>query len=217
MSATHGSPRRWNERWKDAGAGRHYAGARWSSQRRAQRDPRLVERLLARTELAGARILDAPCGTGRLAAGLRPRASALVGLDVSRPMLAEARAAGVDAVQGDVRQLPFPDGSFDLVVCCRLLHHLAERSELDAVVRELVRVSRGLVAASFWDQSSLPGLRRRLGTKKGRGRVARTRRELSEAFDAAGAEVQSFAHSFRWVSQQTFALAAVTRQQAAAR
>lgn len=155
-------------------------------------------------------ILDVPCGAGRLFPGLAGRARRVVGLDVSREMLCGAPAvgaSGVPLVCGDVLALPFGDRSFDAVVCCRLLHHLADAAELAAVARELVRVSRGVVVASFWDRASLPALGRRL-TGRGAGkRRAHKKALLVAAFAGAGADVVAFAHSFRGLSQQTFLLA----------
>ncbi|TVP42227.1 MAG: class I SAM-dependent methyltransferase [Gemmatimonadales bacterium] len=66
---------------------------------------------------AGGRVLDLGCGAGRhlkalAEAGLRP-----VGMDLSLPLLREARrtAPGCLRVRGDMRHLPFEEGSFDLV------------------------------------------------------------------------------------------------------
>jgi SAM-dependent methyltransferase len=63
------------------------------------------------------RVLDLGCGAGRhlralAAAGLRP-----VGMDLSLPLLREARntAPGCPRVRGDMRHLPFADSSFDIV------------------------------------------------------------------------------------------------------
>jgi SAM-dependent methyltransferase len=198
-------------RWSDAGAGRRYAEERWRDPRRAARDPRLVERLLARAGVRDAVVLDVPCGAGRLSAGLRRRARLYVGLDVSPPMLAAARTAGAPLLRGDVLRLPFADGSFDAVVCCRLLHHLAEPAVLDAAVRELVRVARGVVVASFWDRGALPALSRRLSGRGRGGRVAHAKGDVRAAFERAGADVAGFAHSFRFLSQQTFLLAGKRR------
>lgn len=199
-------------KWQGEGAGEHYAGRRWSSERRRQRDPRLVEALLARHLKTGdgAWILDAPCGTGRLRPGLARRGR-YVGLDVSSAMLAAARAEAGEPgtwLAGDLLRLPFRDASFDAVVCCRLLHHLREPAALEAVLAECVRVSRALVLASFWDSSSLPAWRRALlpGTRPPR-RLARPRAEIARALEHVGAEVLGWKHSLRFVSRQAFVVA----------
>lgn len=197
-------------KWRTSEAGARYAGARWSSAARRERDPRLVAALLARHLAPGpARLLDAPCGTGRLVPVLAARGPT-VGLDVSPAMLAEARRAdrtGTNWLAGDVLRLPFRDGSFDAVVCCRLLHHL-EQPALEQAVRELVRVSRGLVLASFWDAGSLPALRRAwLGARPRETRRAVPRALLAELLARSGAEVVGWKHSLRFLSRQAFVAA----------
>jgi len=199
-------------KWSGAAAAAHYSRRRFRTARAAARDPRLVAELLRdHGARPGGLYLDAPCGAARLAAVLRERGE-LVSLDANRSMLETARAAGQAAglVEGSVLALPFADASFDVVVCCRLLHHLRERAELERAVRELVRVSRGLVLASFWDSASWPALRVRLGLKADegpRGRVAASRAVLAALFAAAGAPVVEFRAVMRFVSQQTFLVA----------
>ena len=90
----------------------------------------------------GEHILDAACGTGRYTAVLRDAGADVVGFDFSEAMLAKARARLPDVafVQGDLnRPLPFPDGSFDAVLCGQALKHLPA---LHAPMRELARVLR---------------------------------------------------------------------------
>jgi SAM-dependent methyltransferase len=203
------------DKWAGEQAGEAYAQRRFRSARAAQRDPRLVRGLLARHGLpAGARVLDAPCGSGRLSAALRESAQALalVRLDAQRPMLLSAMEHGgpASSVQGSLAALPFAARSFDAVVCCRLLHHLRARADLERVVGELVRVSRELIVASFWDAASLPALRVRLGFKRdegpgGRGHISRP--DIGALFERAGAPVVEFRGVLRFVTQQTFLVA----------
>ncbi|MCY2959736.1 MAG: methyltransferase domain-containing protein [Planctomycetota bacterium] len=200
-------------RWQSEDAGARYAIRRFRDPRAAMRDPTLVERIL---DLHGVRpalkpVLDVPCGTGRLRGVLERRGMRYVGADVSPAMLAEA-AGGKDAalVLADAERLPFAEDSFDVVVCCRLLHHLQDEDVLESVVRELVRVSSRMVIASFWDSASWHAWRRRVGLRRGegpRGRRAVSKRVLRRVFDESGAGIVDFHHSFRFVSQQTFAVA----------
>src|SRR5258705_307498 len=60
----------------------------------------------------GARILDVPCGYGRHAAALARRGFRVVGVDLSRAMIAEARRRFAERprltfVRGDMRRRPF--------------------------------------------------------------------------------------------------------------
>lgn len=198
------------ERWSSSGDGERYAKARFASERSAGRDPRLVERLLRRHAkgIQLDRILDVPCGAGRLQTSLA-RLGPVTAVDVSMSMLsARAQVPGAqDGVQGSAWQLPLASNSFDLVVSCRLLHHIAEDAERAAVMAELVRVSRGLVLASFWDAASWHALRRRRGLRRARhpdARIAIPRRLLAAQFEAAGAEVLGYAHSLRLISPQAW-------------
>jgi SAM-dependent methyltransferase len=62
------------------------------------------------------RILDIGCGPGRHLAILRKRGFASsLGLDLSMPLLRDARASGLMVARGDMRRLPFRPGGFDLV------------------------------------------------------------------------------------------------------
>ncbi|HKP98179.1 MAG TPA: class I SAM-dependent methyltransferase [Fibrobacteria bacterium] len=62
------------------------------------------------------RILDIGCGPGRHLEILRKRGHARsVGLDLSLPLLLDARAAGLMVARGDMRHLPFRSAGFDLV------------------------------------------------------------------------------------------------------
>ncbi|HEX8086720.1 MAG TPA: class I SAM-dependent methyltransferase [Solirubrobacteraceae bacterium] len=93
----------------------------------------------------GARILEVGCGRGvalpPLAEIARP--SELVGLDVDAALLAEARerldrrGVAADLFQGDVRDLPFLDDTFDVVVDFGTCWHIADP---DRALREIARV-----------------------------------------------------------------------------
>jgi len=65
----------------------------------------------------GDRILDLACGPGRHAAELERLGGHVVGFDLSRAMLRRARdRMRARLVRGDMRALPFRDGSFALAV-----------------------------------------------------------------------------------------------------
>jgi SAM-dependent methyltransferase len=88
------------------------------------------------------RVLDVGCGTGELTAVLREETpGSVVGLDADRSLLAHADSR---VVQGNALELPFPDDTFDLVVCQALLVNLPDPA---AAVAEFRRVSSDLVAA----------------------------------------------------------------------
>ncbi len=192
-------------RWTSSSAARHYASARWRSPGKEDRDPRTIGALLQRHGHAGGPVLDVPCGTGRLKNALEAVGHAHVGVDVSRSMLLAGPPG--DRIQASVFQLPFAADSFPAVVACRLLHHLRDPAQLRSAVRELVRVSSGLVVVTFWDSRTLPGWHRRLRPKPGRGRCEHSRALLRSAFEQAGAQPLEFRATFPWLSRQTYAVA----------
>jgi len=199
------------ERWQSPAVAGRYGTGRWSGTGSASRDPRLVAALLDRfgVEESTAGVLDVPCGSGRLAPVLAERGAAYLGVDVSLAMLRNARAIE-RRVQASVWQLPFSSDSFDTVVCCRLLHHLADEDELAGAVRELVRVSRRQVLCSFWDSASFHAWRARVGLRPGARhdtRVAISKARLERILEDAGAAPVAYRHSLRFISKQTFVLA----------
>ncbi len=93
-------------------------------------------------ELAGrGRALEIGVGTGRIALPLHEAGIDLVGLDLSRPMMARlvSKAGGhpPPLVEGDATTLPFADGAFGGAISCHVLHLIPEWRD---VLGELARV-----------------------------------------------------------------------------
>ncbi|MEQ1759552.1 MAG: class I SAM-dependent methyltransferase [Vicinamibacterales bacterium] len=97
--------------------------------------PAIAEALGTRRHL---RLLDCGSGTGDNLAFLATYGSA-VGMDLSLPGVALARAAGHGGVSGDVRRLPFGSGSFDVATSFDVLQQIDADGE---AVREMARVLR---------------------------------------------------------------------------
>jgi SAM-dependent methyltransferase len=76
-----------------------------------------IEQIVRATGLVpGMRVLDVPCGTGRIAKRLAVRGFDVIGVDVTERFLDEARAAGVAVERMDMRDLPFED-EFEVALC----------------------------------------------------------------------------------------------------
>src|SRR5688572_30463164 len=93
---------------------------------------------------AGGAVLDVAVGTGRNLA-FYPDGVRLTGVDFSPAMLKRARVRAaelgreIDLVEGDAQALPFPDASFDTVVCtlglCGFPDERAAIAEMHRVLR----------------------------------------------------------------------------------
>ncbi len=80
---------------------------------------RMVRLIDAHLPLKGRRVLDLACGPGRHARAMVKLGAAVVGFDLSMPLLRRARRCLSDPprlVRGDMRCLPFAPHSFDMVV-----------------------------------------------------------------------------------------------------
>lgn len=94
-------------------------------------------------DLAGKRVLDLACGTGRWFSLLAERGVAqLIGADISRPMLGMA-AQKVNSsralIQADCGAIPLKDGEIDFAICSFAAGHI---TNLDNFAAECSRVLR---------------------------------------------------------------------------
>jgi arsenite methyltransferase len=115
-------------------------------------------------------VLDAGCGRGLLLIGAAKRLSTgtAIGVDIWRKgdqsgnspeiTLENARAEGVEGRveirDGDLRDLPLEDGSFDVVLSSLALHNIHDREEWEEALRELTRVLKPggrLTIVDIWD------------------------------------------------------------------
>ncbi|MCW2854326.1 MAG: SAM-dependent methyltransferase [Nocardioides sp.] len=108
-----------------------------------------------------ARVLDAGCGTGRIAVRLHEQGYDVVGVDVDVSMLREARADApeLDWREGDLASLDLGE-TFDLVLLAGNVIPLLEPATLAATAHRLAAhaVPGGLVVCGFGlDDDHLPG------------------------------------------------------------
>jgi SAM-dependent methyltransferase len=150
---------------------REYASERGLEGRRAAYrygvgpDPREMA-FEAVAEAEPRRVLEVGPGPGELSERIqRDLGADVVALDISERMVELTQARGVEAMVGDVQQLPFPDGSFDCAVAAWMLYHVPDivrgMAELARVLRpggRLVAVTNG---ADHWQGlSELVGFER---------------------------------------------------------
>lgn len=145
-------------------SGRDYA-ARFAALAGSGKDVHGEARLCAALVPAGARVLDAGCGTGRVMIRLAELGYDCVGVDLDASMLAEARrqAPGLPFLQADLTGLdPALLGfaaDFDLVVAAGNVFPLLAAGTEAAVAGRLAAALRpgGLLVAGFGlDEAHLP-------------------------------------------------------------
>ena len=180
---------------------------------------------------AGGRVLDAPCGAGRIAVRLAERGLEVTAVDISAPELEvareAARARGVEVrfEQGDVRELP--EQEFDALVCWGnsfgYMPHAATLDHLAACRRALRKGGRFVLDTSTAAEAVLPGLREEMDYELGDVRmlarqvydVARSRIVTEMEFTAPGCEpertavvhhVYTVAELVRMLAQSGFAV-----------
>ncbi len=167
----------------------------------------------------GGTLLDVPCGTGRLLPALTARGFEVTSADSSQHMVELAKeyaarhslsVAPDRFAVANVLQLPFEDDRFDAVVCNRLFHHFREPEVRRSALRELCRVTRGPVVASFFCNTSLDAvlfhIRNLLRRKKATDRIPIARRAFAQDAAAAGLKVRRWLAIRPGISKQWYAV-----------
>jgi len=130
----------------------------WEEADDADEDAEQVVRALSLA--APARLLDVPCGTGRIARRLQVLGHDVVGVDVSDRFLEVARSTGVPVIRADMRISVVRPSSFDAAFCLwgsfGYFDEEGNRRQAEAVVDALVPGGRLLIDTLVAD-TLLPG------------------------------------------------------------
>ena len=110
----------------------------------------------------GARVLDVACGAGQTAIPMSRAGAKVTGVDIATNLIEQARARAraehldVRFEEGDAEMLPYPDGSFDIVLSL-IGAMFAPRPEL--VAAELKRVCQpgGKIIMGNWTPAGFVG------------------------------------------------------------
>lgn len=135
-----------------------------------------------------AKLLDIPCGTGRLLQSvLREGFTGVVGADSSQAMLDKASHMGAPVRLADAFAMPFEAGAMDVVCSLRFLFHVDQPQRFFSEVHRVLAEGGYFVFDSLnWTpRGVVPGLNRRLGGSLYCYRAA----FLRDALGAAGFEV----------------------------
>lgn len=102
-------------------------------------DPELGQKTVALLAPAPTDVLlDVACGTGLVSKHFRGHVARIVGVDITPAMFEQAAPYIDELVVAPGEALPFPDASFDLVVCRQGIQFMDDH----AAVREMLRVLR---------------------------------------------------------------------------
>jgi len=144
---------------------RDYYDRHWTDLPEGQVDYKRLSMIVDSVQ-AGERVLESGCGPGFLAKLLKDKGAHVVGTDVSRVGAERTARRGIEThhVDLDTTKLPFPDQSFDTVVCNSNLEHLFF---LEQNLAECIRVLR-LGGKFIWMEPNTAHWRYRLWLLFGR-------------------------------------------------
>ena len=157
-------------------------------------------------DVSGKRVVDFGCGSGANSALLANRGAHVWGIDISEDLLrlaqrrldASGRSGGATFIAGSAHDMPFPDGSIDVVYGIAILHHL----DLDLVSAEVKRVlkpgGRAIFQEPVRNSAAIRFLRRLVPYRA--PDISPFERPLTDA------ELARFARGFSSVSVRAFAL-----------
>jgi SAM-dependent methyltransferase len=104
------------------------------------RPDRVLSRLIDLLPLPGATVLDAGCGEGRNAVALAERGARVHAVEISAEAIGNRPPhwrdhAGVRWEQADITTMSLPEGGYDGVLLCSVLHWLVDAEQVMAVLR----------------------------------------------------------------------------------
>lgn len=129
----------------------------------------LRNKLITQLNLKGDEIvLDIGCGQGLLMAGIAKQLNCsghVTGIDIwcnndlshnsKKKTISNLASEGVSdrttLVTTDMRQLPFKDGQFDLIVSSMAIHNLKEKMDREKALKEIARVLKPGGTIAIWD------------------------------------------------------------------
>ncbi len=169
---------------------------------------RAVERAFGLTGMKQAKVLDLPCGAGRITPVIKPFCRTLISADYSRTMVQvlKRRNPDLSGLVADCFHLPFADQSFDIVYSARLSHHIGDEALRLAYLKEVLRVAGAWAIVTVFDARSLKNLlrnlRRAMSSKRPKNTLSRE--QVIDVATAAGFSVMGAIPLSRLASGHVF-------------
>ncbi|SEP24034.1 Methyltransferase domain-containing protein [Salinihabitans flavidus] len=109
----------------------------------------------------GTRVLDLCCGHCAGTEALLAAGAEVTGLDFSPAMLRQARsrAKAADLREGDAQSMPFPDATFDAVVCGFGIMHIPDQPKVLSEVHRVLRPGGNFVMTAWCGPDRSPAFR----------------------------------------------------------
>lgn len=147
--------------------------APWAVESYSPEEQKKLDRLFAVTgPLAGLRILEPGCGTGRLTEVLAGKAGPegrVVAMDISPLMIAEAHrrlsgSGNVNLILGPVETRIGDLGMFDQVICHQVFPHFLDQAAALAALSRILKPGGELVISHFKSSAEINDVHRKAGT-----------------------------------------------------
>jgi ubiquinone/menaquinone biosynthesis C-methylase UbiE len=117
----------------------------------------------------GGRILDIGCGPGMMIPGLIKRNYKYYGVDISQAMIFDCKREfadtnRVDLLVGRIESLPFPESSFDIVLCMGIMEYIVNVKQAFEEISRVIKRDGILIASMLnkespyriWDYKIIP-------------------------------------------------------------
>lgn len=94
-------------------------------------------------------ILDAGCGNGK---NMYRKDCTFIGGDFCNNFLKMIKAKNHEAIQINIKTIPFKNNCFDYILCIAVIHHIKEKIDRINSIKELIRVTKkhGKILISVW-------------------------------------------------------------------
>ncbi len=182
-----------------------------------KREQKILKKILRAVESENKIVLDIPCGYGRFSDLLHEKGFSITNCDISLSMVERAveksqkfRGFPSWGIIANAKEgLPLKDYTFGLILCMRFFHHIHDKNERIAVLKEFSRVSARWVIVSYYQMNSLHRIQRKIrkALKKSRTRISMiTRQDFKDNVRSGGLSVIKVFPLLRGIHAQHIAL-----------